>query len=281
MLKLSNEIRPEETQMNILPLIENRTTTVKGRRINYYISGRGEPLVVIHGGLGDASTWLNNIALLSAHNLVYAPDLPGFGRSQTLEGQYDIPRLADFVEDFTASLNLTRFNLMGHSIGGGVALSYALRFPQKVKKLVLISSLCLGEDIGLWIRILSMLARSLGATLKAAFKGLRWLVEKSLLPIQPVLPLNPASIDLGGNITSFKEQTLVLQNRLGDLLMPTLVVWGAKDNIVPVKQAYKAAESIRNCQLKVFENIGHDVHRQKIGEFSRMLMGFLELRAAA
>jgi pimeloyl-ACP methyl ester carboxylesterase len=267
--------------MNTQLMIDSRTTTVNGHQINYYTAGQGEPLVVIHGGLGDASTWLNNIAVLSAHYRVYAPDLPGFGRSQTLEGRHDIPRLAEFIDYFTASLGIRRFHLMGHSIGGGVALNYALRFPQKVKKLVLISSLCLGVEIGLWVRVLSIVARSLGASLKATLRGLHWLSEKFMPPFDLLLPLNPANIDLGGNITTFREQTLVLQNRLGDLSMPTLVVWGSKDNIVPVKQAYIAAEVIRNCRLKVFENIGHDVYRRKIGEFSQELSGFLEMKAVA
>jgi pimeloyl-ACP methyl ester carboxylesterase len=267
--------------MNTQPIIESRTATVNGHQINYYTAGQGEPLVVVHGGLGDAGTWLNNIAVMSLHYRVYAPDLPGFGRSQSLDGRLDILRLAEFIEDFTISLGIRRFNLMGHSIGGGVALNYALRFPQKVKKLVLISSLCLGVEIGLWVRVLSIVARSLGTILRVALRGLRWLIEKLMPPLDLILPLNPANIDLGGNITTFKEQTLVLQNRLGDLSMPTLVVWGAKDNIVPVNQAYMAAETIHNCQLKVFENIGHDVHRQKNGEFSRMLSGFLEMGAVA
>jgi pimeloyl-ACP methyl ester carboxylesterase len=111
--------------------------------------------------------------------------------------------------------------------------------------------------------------------------SMSWLIEKLMPPVDLILPLNPANIDLGGNITILREQTLVLQNRLGDLSMPTLVVWGAKDNIVPVKQAYGAAEAIRNCKLKVFENIGRDVHRQEIREFSRVLTGFLGAGAAA
>ena len=72
-----------------------------------------------------------------------------------------------------------------------------------------------------------------------------------------------------------KGQTNVLVNRLSELLIPTLLVWGAKDNIVPVRQAYLAAEQIPNCQVRVFQNSGHSVYRQRIREFSDLLVRFL------
>jgi len=267
--------------MKALNTIESRTTNVNGRLINYYIAGQGDPLVIIHGGLGDARTWLNNIAILAERYQVYAPDLPGFGHSQTLDSTHDIPRLAAFVDAFTVSLDLHRFYLMGHSIGGGVALDYALHFPHKVIKLVLIDSLCLGEKIALWVRITSVLARTIGDQVNAVLRGTHWLIKKLAWPLDPVLPLNQTCIDLGGNITIFKAQTLVLKNKLADLLMPTLVVWGDKDNIVPVEQAYRASEVIPHCSLKIFKKTGHDVHRKEIGEFSRVLTGFLEASVKA
>ena len=85
----------------------------------------------------------------------------------------------------------------------------------------------------------------------------------------------PVSTSLGSSITTVKEQTLVLANRLSEIMMPTLVVWGARDPIVPVRQAYAAAELIPDCQLKIFEGRGHDVHRDEIDEFSSVLTGFL------
>lgn len=76
-------------------------------------------------------------------------------------------------------------------------------------------------------------------------------------------------------MATFKEQTLVLPKRLSEIIMPTLVVWGAKDNIVPVRQAYAATQLIPTCQLKVFENRGHDIHRDEISEFSKLVTSFL------
>jgi pimeloyl-ACP methyl ester carboxylesterase len=107
------------------------------------------------------------------------------------------------------------------------------------------------------------------------FRAIKWLVKKLLIPVEFMVPLSPTSVNLISSITTFREQTLVLANRLSEIMIPTLVVWGAKDSIVPVRHAYAAAQVIPHCQLKVFENRGHDVHRDEINEFSRLLAGFL------
>src|SRR4030042_5063471 len=127
--------------------ILSKNIMVDGLDVHYYTAGEGEPLLVIHGGGGDARSWQHNISELSRKYAVYAPDLPGYGLTQPLKGKYYIPEIADFVEKFTKSLGLEKFSLMGHSLGGGVALDYALEFPARIEKLVLVSSLCLGKEI--------------------------------------------------------------------------------------------------------------------------------------
>jgi len=255
--------------------IHSEKIKVNGRDTHYFIAGQGDPLVVIHGGGGDARTWLKNMAVLAGNYTVYVPDLPGFGGSQSLDGDCYIPEFTKFVEGFSNSVGLDKFYLMGHSIGGGVALNYALESPGKVRKLVLISSLCLGREIALWIRLLSIPAWSIGSAILVVLRGIKWLVKTLLAPLEFVVPLSSASVNLGSSITTLKEQTLVLANRLSEIMMPTLVIWGAKDEIVPVRHAYAAAQLIPDCQLKVFENRGHNVHRDELQQFSRLLTGFL------
>jgi pimeloyl-ACP methyl ester carboxylesterase len=256
--------------------IEAKTIKVDGLDVHYYTAGRGEPLVVIHGGGGDARTWWKNIAGLAEKYTVYAPDLPGYGGSQPLDGDYYIPELSDFLGRFTANLALEKFYLVGHSMGGGVALNYTLKAPHKIKKLVLVSSLCLGREIAFWVRLMSIpaLIRSLGVLTITVLRGINWLLEH-LNPAEYIMPLSPASVTIGGNITNFKEQSIVLENRLGEVTVPTLLVWGAKDPIVPVRHAYRAASVIPDCRVKVFENRGHNVHRDEVEEFSSTLAGFL------
>ena len=257
--------------------IKNKKLMVDGLDVNYYTAGQGEPLVVLHGGSGDARTWGHNIEVLSEKYTVYAPDLPGYGASQPLDGDYFIPELAGFVNGFSDNLGIDRFHLVGHSLGGGVALNYALEFPHKIKKLVLVSSLCLGREIALWVRLLSVpaLLRSLGTLTVAVLRSIKWLIKMFMEQVEFIMPLSPASMIIGGSITTIKEQTLVLANRLSEIVMPTLLVWGAKDPIVPVRHAYAAVQVIPDCQLKVFENRGHNVHRDELQQFSSILSGFL------
>jgi pimeloyl-ACP methyl ester carboxylesterase len=256
--------------------IQSKTIKVNGHDVHYYTAGQGEPLVVIHGGGGDARTWWKNISGLAEKYTVYAPDLPGYGGSQPLDGHYYIPELSEFIGSFAASLGLEKFHLVGHSLGGGVALDYTLKAPHKIKKLVLVSSLCLGREIAFWVRLMSIpaLIRSLGALTIGILKGIKWLFEQ-LNPVEYIMPLSPASVTVGGSITTFKQQTLVLDNRLAELRVPTLLVWGAKDPIVPVRHAYQAAQIIPDCRVKVFENRGHNVHRDELEQFSSTLTGFL------
>jgi len=245
--------------------------------IHYLTGGHGDPLVVVHGGSDGARAWMKNMAELAKNYTIYVPDLPGFGYSQAMEGNWYIPELVEFVDEFSHKMGLESFHLMGHSLGGGVALSYVLKFPHKIRKLVLVSSMCLGRDIALWVRFLSQcaLCRSIGAAAHAILRGVKWLAERLFAGVEFRLPFSRASIHLGCNITTLKEQTAVLIHRLSEIMVPTLVVWGARDPILPVSQAYVAAELIPDCQVKVFEDGGHSVYRQNIPEFARLLTGFL------
>ncbi|MBN1176182.1 MAG: alpha/beta fold hydrolase [Dehalococcoidales bacterium] len=257
--------------------IQSKTINIDGLDVNYYVAGQGEPLVVIHGGGGDARTWWDNITELSKKYTVYAPDLPGYGGSQPLDGTYFIPELSEFMEKFAAKLGLEKFYLVGHSLGGGVALDYALKMPHRVRKLVLVSSLCLGREIAFWVRLLSVpaLLKSVGALSLAVLKGMKWLIMRMLNPALIIMPLSPASVYVGGSITTFRQQSLVLENRLSEIRVPTLLVWGAKDPIVPVRHAYAAAKVIPDCQVKVFEARGHNVHRDELRQFSDIVHVFL------
>jgi pimeloyl-ACP methyl ester carboxylesterase len=98
---------------------------------------------------------------------------------------------------------------------------------------------------------------------------------KLFATVEFVIPISVTSIHLGSSLTTLKAQATVLLNRLSEIMVPTLVVWGAKDPILPVEQAYTAAELIPDCQVKVFENCGHSVYRDKIQEFSQTLTKFL------
>jgi pimeloyl-ACP methyl ester carboxylesterase len=167
---------------------------------------------------------------------------------------------------------------MGHSIGGGIALHYALRFPQKVKGLVLVSSWCLGIEAALWVRLLSRPAfcRSIGEASIAILKAVKWLARIFYAPFKFANPPTRLKMEMGKTMMTLKGQTTVLLNQLPELTVPTLLVWGAGDRIVPAIHAYAAAELIPNCQLHIFERCGHSVYKDRTRELSQLLTKFLD-----
>ena len=101
----------------------------------------------------------------------------------------------------------------------------------------------------------------IGAVAIAVLKGVKWVAGSLSAPFEFVHPVSKASIHRGCNLITLKEQTTVLIHRLSEIMGPTLIVWGAKDPILPVRQAYAAAQLIPDCQVKIFKDGGHSVYR--------------------
>lgn len=256
--------------------IRSQRVNIKGLDIHYLTVGHGEPLIIVHGGSEGAVAWKDNIAALAKKYTIYVPDMPGFGSSQSYAGNYSIPDMVDFVDNFALSMGLPRFFMMGHSLGGGIALHYTLKFPEKVRKLVLVSSLCLGKEIAWWIRLLTgtPIYPVIGNAAMSFYKGLKS-VANFFGSWEIMEPVTKTSIQIGGYISNITEQTIVLLSQLPLIGAPTLVLWGAKDPVVPFAQAYAAAELIPDCQVRVFDNCGHSVYRENLREFSSVLSRFL------
>jgi pimeloyl-ACP methyl ester carboxylesterase len=259
-----------------LNVIQSQTINVKGLAIRFLTGGKGDPLIIIHGGSEGAAAWMKNILVLAKKYTIFVPDMPGFGLSQSIEGNYCISEMVDFVDSFADIIGLKSFFLMGHSLGGGIALHYTLKYPSKIRKLVLVSSLCLGKEIAWWIRLFSppLISRFLGKMTIAVFKSVKYLAGY-FGSWEVKQPISRTSVNIGGCISTFSQQTIVLLGQLPQVMAPTLVLWGKNDPVVPFRQAYAAAELIPDCQVRVFDNCGHSVYREQLGEFSSVLTSFL------
>jgi pimeloyl-ACP methyl ester carboxylesterase len=245
--------------------------------IHYVTGGEGPPLILIHGSGSEASrSWREDMRLLSLQYKVYAPDLPGFGRSQSSRKPKSLAIFTRFIDDFSRALGLEKFYLVGHSFGGGIVLNYALEFPEKVEKLVVANGICLGKEIALRIRLLSVpfVFKILRLFSLAFLKALAW--SFGIFSYEFISRFPHTKIDMAAIVTSFRGQSNVLLDKLSTLLVPTLLVWGARDKIVPVKHAYEAAKVIPDCRLHVFQTSGHSVHKDKANDFCRLLTQFLE-----
>jgi len=209
------------------------------------VAGEGSPLILLHGGANDWSDWKSNIVSLSQYYRVYIPDLVGYGLSDRPKVDYTMSYFVDFLYNFTQALEVERASLVGYSLGGGIALSFTLRFPSKVEKLILVDSMGLGEKInplGRFIGTLGMLKR--------------------LLQGKKALP-------------SPKDQNITFLDLLPTLQAPTLIVWGKRDIYLPVTYAYAAHKLLANSHLHVFPRSGHAPHKERSREFNQLLLNFL------
>ncbi len=244
--------------------------------VRYFSGGKGEPLLIVHGAGGGAVGWLNNLPELCRHFTVYIPDLPGFGLSQPINGEQGIDEFVDFVNSFTERLGLNSFYLVGHSLGGAIAMRYAVKHQDKIKKLVIVNGVGVGKDLAPWVRLTtrSAICRPVGLVIVNLFKAVKWIIKK-LSNSVPINPLPLASVLLGASMAVFAKEADSMILKLAALAIPLLVVWGAKDKILPVSNAYSASSLHPDCRLHIFENGGHSAYSRESKQFAALLADFL------
>ena len=124
-----------------------KTATVHGRSVSYLEAGEGPVLLLIHGIAGTCENWREVVGPLARHHTVIAPDFPGHGASEAGSGDYSIGALASGLRDLLLALGHERATLVGHSLGGGVAMQLAYQYPEMIERLVLVSSGGLGPEV--------------------------------------------------------------------------------------------------------------------------------------
>ena len=259
----------------------------------YWVVGTsGSPVVLIHGLGASAEIWLRNINSLAERYRVYVPDLVGFGRTDKPSSLYSTEHFIRFIDDFLNVMEIEQCNLVGHSLGGGIALQYILQFPERVDKLVLVDSAGLGRDAPFFLRILAL--PFIGNLLTSPSRlGVYFFFRQAVYRTSDVtkdfinhhynlhsLPGAHASfLKIIQNITTIhggREELLepVLTN-LHRITHPTLIVWGKNDRILPVKHASIANDKIPNSRLHIFDRCGHMPHFEHSSEFNKLLIDFL------
>ena len=133
--------------MRAVPTFERVEVSLHGHRVNFTIAGQGPPVVLIHGVAGRAAQWDQIVELLAENHTVVAPDLLGHGDSAKPRGDYSLGAHASGIRDLLVGLNVERTTVVGHSLGGGIAMQFAYQFPERCERLVLVSSGGLGEDV--------------------------------------------------------------------------------------------------------------------------------------
>jgi pimeloyl-ACP methyl ester carboxylesterase len=263
---------------------EERVVDVGGTAIHYLVAGpiAAPRVVFIHGLGGSYETWSLNLPAFAERFRICALDLVGAGSSDKPALDYSVPSLADFLARFLDALgkDWQRVSLVGHSLGGAIALAFASRYPGLVERLVLVDSAGLGPEINgevLNLMRTSPSTEGIRAELTHFFAH-PGLVQQALveqLYQQRVQPgahealLATAEAAFGGN-----QQRLDLQGALQSLPNEVLIVWGNADGVIPATHAQKARLTPKS-KVEVFENCGHCPHIERAEEFNQLAASFV------
>jgi pimeloyl-ACP methyl ester carboxylesterase len=257
-------------------MLEADHITIHGRDLAYIDTGDGPTLILIHGIGGDWKTWEPVLEPLAAEHRVIAVDLPGHGGSAKGAGDYSLGGLANVLRDLGGALDIERATLVGHSLGGGVAMQFAYQYPERCERLVLVSSGGLGPDVGLLLRLATLPGSDLFLSLTAP--AARSVLGKAagvgeLLRIRPSVDASfygraftalaeretrAAFLGTLRGVVSTRGQLVDARDRLYLAEeMPTLIVWGERDAVIPVEHAHEAHEAMPGSRLEVFAGAGH------------------------
>jgi pimeloyl-ACP methyl ester carboxylesterase len=269
--------------------------TIHGYRRAFVHTGRGPALLLIHG-IGDRhDTWRPLIADLARDHTVIAPDLLGHGRSDKPRADYSVPAYANGMRDLLTVLGIERATIVGHSLGGGIAMQFAYQFPERCERIVLVSSGGVGRDVHPLLRIAAapntdaLLPLLRLAPVRLLGRAVLWALARAgadlgrdsedLQRVFEALP-DPATqrafvrtlrtaVDWRGQHVTMLDRCYLTRG------VPTLLVWGTHDAIVPLAHGHAAHAAMPGSQLEIFEGAGHYPHHADAARFVRVLREFV------
>jgi pimeloyl-ACP methyl ester carboxylesterase len=273
-----------------------REISIHDQRLTYRSAGSGPVLLLIHGMAGSATTWRQVMPGLAQRFTVVAPDLLGHGRSDKPLGDYSLGAFACTLRDLLVALGHEHATVVGQSLGGGVAMQFSYQYPERTERLVLVGSGGLGREVNRLLRLLSLpgseavLRLGCSAPVRGAIESVgRAAGRVGLRPAPVVAELWRSYASLADDSTrrAFlrtlravvdpRGQAVSASNRLHLAAeVPTLIVWGDADPIIPVGHAYAAHTSIPGSRLELFEGVGHYPHCEAPERFVEVLSDFVE-----
>ncbi|MDQ1367047.1 MAG: hypothetical protein QOE57_3089 [Acidimicrobiaceae bacterium] len=272
-----------------------RHLTINGQQMGYRLAGEGPAIVLIHGLASSSATWRLVAPRLATRHTVLAVDLLGHGESAKPRGDYSLGAHASSIRDLLVALGLEQATFVGHSFGGGIAMQVAYQFPERCQRLVLVASGGLGKEVTPLLRavavpgaefvlplVLSARPRALLMALGARLRRLGLRVDETKAEMwdnygsltSPAGRLAFLStvrevIDLAGQRVSANEKLYLAA------AIPTLIVWGDRDSIIPVSHGYAAHEAVPGSRLEILEGSGHFLPRQDPERLSALIEDFV------
>lgn len=260
--------------------VQDKYATVYGAKIHYLEAGSGPVVILLHGLGGDATNWAPTIGPLAQKYRVIVPDQIGFGKSEKPLINYRVGTLVDFLAGLYKELKIERASLVGNSLGGWTVTAFALTHPEKVDRLVLVDAAGFALTGDLDPKVLN----GLNPSTRAAVKEMMPLIFHN-----PQMFTSDAAVDAfftrrvsagdGYTIQRFIDSIGhgqdVLDNKLGAIKQPTLIVWGREDGLTPLAMGERFKKEIGGSQLFIIEKCGHVPQLEKPAEFNAALMKFL------
>ena len=276
--------------------VQYRFFTIHGYRRAFLSAGQGPPLLLIHGIGDSSSTWLPVMASFATDHTVIAPDLLGHGLSDKPRADYSIAAYANGMRDLLSVLDIDRVTVIGHSLGGGVAAQFAYTFPERCERLVLVGTGGIARSVSLLLRLAAapnadLLMPTFGSPIfkfgsRVAAQVLRVLGTdlgrdtEEILKVFDSLPDAAArrailrtlrsGVDWRGQVITMLDRAYLTEG------MPTLLLWGSRDAIIPVEQGHLAAASMPGSRLEIFDGAGHFPHHSDPERFTAVVRTFLD-----
>lgn len=263
-----------------LPTQTEGTATVYGVKIHYVEAGSGPVVVLLHGLGGNTTNWAFNITALAQKYRVVVPDQIGFGKSDKPLINYRITTYVDFLDAFLKELKIERASLVGNSMGGWVAASYALAHPERVERLVLADAAGLMPaqelDMALLMKLNPSTREGMKELVSRVFYNKGIFMSDAFIDASMVARINAGD---GYTIRSLTESILrredFLDTRMSAIKSPTLVIWGREDGLLPLADGQRFQKEIKGAQLIIFEQCGHVPQVEKALDFNAAVLKFL------
>jgi pimeloyl-ACP methyl ester carboxylesterase len=272
-----------------------RHIELHGHDVTYRMAGEGPAIVLVHGLAGSSTTWKYVMPALAEHFTVVAPDLLGHGKSAKPRGDYSLGAYASGIRDLMVALDVEKASFVGHSLGGGVAMQLAYQFPERCERLVLVAAGGLGQEVTPLLKAVSLpgseyilpivLApwfRERAETVGGALSKLGWKPGSTLSEVwrsyttlttregqQAFVHTIRSVIDIAGQRVSARDRLYLAA------AVPTLIVWGDHDRVIPVDHAYAAHELMPDSRLEILQGAGHFLPFEQPDWFNRVLLDFL------
>jgi len=249
--------------------------------VHYESQGRGRPVILLHGWLESWVPWMGTMAALSHSYKTYALDFWGFGESGK-QGSFTVRDYIEMVDQFIERLGIEQALIIGHSMGGTVALGLALEHPQRVQKVVVVGSPIVGDGLALFLRLaarrfLASLAYKmpgaipLGVRLSSPFLARDWKTWYRMFKDD----LSRTTLEsFHYSIASLRHTDL--RPRLGEISVPTLGIYGRIDRIVDPRQGEVLAQGVPSAEIRYFDRSGHFPMLDEPERFYQTLSEFLD-----